>query len=65
MFSFAALQNFSSLLRLHWYELNVKSWFGLPIMFAKDYSTHRAPGFIGTSCSQQSTKNYIICVLIF
>jgi hypothetical protein len=43
-----AVRNFCNLLRTRWYLLNVRDWLGLPIMFARDYSTHRAPGFIGT-----------------
>ena len=41
-----ALHNFCALLRSHWYALEVRSWFGLPFMFAAEYATARAPGFI-------------------
>jgi hypothetical protein len=41
-----ALHNFCALLRVHWYQLDVRSWFGLPFMFAHEYSSKRAPGFI-------------------
>jgi hypothetical protein len=59
-----ALRNFCTLMRTRWYLLNVRDWFGLPIMFARDYSTHRAPGFIGTDNACRSIMIGLFVVVV-
>ena len=50
-----ALRSFSRLLLYRWQALQLRSWFGIPILFADKNSTTRAPGFIGV-------HSFLLCV---